>query len=356
MLATVDLAAQAPVEVYGNINLTVTRDSGLATTTSATSEDTRNIFEFSQRTTKIGLRWSPTPLEDWNVASRLEFDLQGGTGSTLQPRLRHAYFSMAQDSWEFLTGQTWDVIAPLRADSINFPAESWPGDIGQRRPQFRATWRAVSGGQNSVSVIVAVAQFTQGLEDPATGQVLETTHVPALMGRVTADFALAGEMAQVSVWGHAGQKGYSAHGNIHAGTIQTSSLGTSILLPFAAYWTFSGELWQGRVGDATYNPEVSRLNLSLADVIESRGGWCQMALKFQPKWRFNVGFGRQFPRSLKVVEQDTQRISSWYANAYRVIGKRFEVGLELSRWDSTFPGTTSSNSSLRGQLSLDLRF
>lgn len=356
LVAAQGARAQSPAEIYGNLNLTLTRDSGLASPSSPNPEDSRNVFEFSLRTTQVGVRWAPTPLEDWLAGGRLEFDFQGGANTTLQPRVRHAYFSIAKGNFEFLAGQTWDVIAPLRADSITFPAESWPGDIGQRRPLASGSLRTALGDKMSLLLVLAAAQFTQGLVDPASGQVVETTHVPALMGRVTLDLPVAGEMAQVSMWGHSGYKGYSAHGGIPAGAIQTSSLGVSLVAPMGPRWSFQSEIWEGRVGDASHPEELSRGAMNLTDVIQSRGGWGQLAFRPWPEWRFNVGMGRQYPRVLRAAEQGAQRISSWYANGYRTLAKRFEVGLECSDWDSRFPGTSNSNKTLRSQLSLTYRF
>ena len=52
--------------------------------------------------------------------------------------LRHAYVEIKDDEFRLLAGQTWDVISPL-CPGVLFYSVGWDGgNIGYRRPQFRA--------------------------------------------------------------------------------------------------------------------------------------------------------------------------------------------------------------------------
>lgn len=354
-LASLPALAQTPVELYGTLDLTLTRDSGMASG-SASADEARNVWEFSLRTSQFGLRAKPVDLEGWAAAGRLEFDLQGGTGTTLQPRARHVYFTLERGAWEFLVGQSTEVIAPLRADSINFPAENWPGDIGQRRPMLRAGWKTPLGKGRTLSLFLAGAQFTQGLEDPHTGAVLETTRVPVVQFRASLAFPFAGAQAEASLWGHTGRKGHSAHDGLPNGTVSTWSRGGSLHLPLGAGFALSTELWVGRVGDSDASATLATTHLAAADLIQSRGGWGELTFAPGRSWRCNVGGGRQLPHNLNTPDQAALPLSSWYANTFWSLAGRLELGIEVSRWESRFPGTTGSNGDWRGQIQLSYGF
>lgn len=341
-------------EPYGVLRFTATLDTKAPLPGEGLEEE--RLYELSERSSLFGCR---LPTHDWQgrqISACLEFDLNGSTSGTGQVRLRQSWFALsAQDgSWELLAGRTAEVIAPMRADCINFPAENWPGDIGQRRNLLRFTWNQPLAATWKLSWVMAATQFNQALVDPVTGAVVEISQVPTVEARLGLEAPLGNRRGQFSLWGHTGRKNHQARAHLPKGTVQTWSRGLSVLLPLGDRWTLTGEGWEGKVGDAY--PRPPEISLEPSHAVHSRGGWAQLTWAPHPAWRFNLGGGRHLPRDPGHPENPADSMTTGFLNGYWTAANALEVGLEASRWHSTYPGTTAANDKLRMQLSLGYRF
>ncbi len=111
------------------------------------SDENDKELSMHPRLTRFGANINPVEVGDGYTASgKIEADFQnGGRESRQTPRMRHGYAELKSSAgWELLAGQTWDLISPLWP-SANNDAMMWnTGNLGDRRPQVRFTYRSGS--------------------------------------------------------------------------------------------------------------------------------------------------------------------------------------------------------------------
>ncbi len=346
------LGAQVPLEVYGTLSLSLTRDTGLLPPGVRTpGQEKGSLWDLDERGTQLGLRLKAMDIEGFTVSGRVEADFNGGSATAPTLRLRHAYLRLGDSGgrWEVLAGRTNEVIAPFRADSINFPAENWPGDVGTRRTQLRATWFQALGADQRWVFCAAFNPVRQGLEGTE-----ETVQVPVVEARAALEFRVLGQAAEFGLWGHHGSQHHPAQADRQGGDLRTRSLGVDLRLPLGPCWTLTTEPWQGEMADAY--PSSAMASLALRDAVRSRGGWASLTYAPVASWRFNAGLGIHDPENLGLHLGQRDHLSSWFLNGFKTWAGRLELGLEVSRWRSTFKGTTASNDDLRVQVGLGYSF
>jgi hypothetical protein len=98
---------------------------------------------FTAMNTRFGFKWQKKePCKGWKIGAQLEWDLfDGASANQMKFRTRHANFTMAKGSSQFLFGQFWDVFAPLGPTTLMTNGYFWQvGNIGFRRAQVRYTY------------------------------------------------------------------------------------------------------------------------------------------------------------------------------------------------------------------------
>ena len=146
-------------KLYGFLRLDLDFDSQHPSNTQIpffiTSPDSRangtenGDYSIHPRLTRLGIDFNgPTihKLGDAKLTGKLETDFEnGGTESRQIIRIRHAYLRLGWKDFSILGGQTWDVVSPL-FPVVNNDSLMWnAGNVGDRRPQLRATYEPKSG-------------------------------------------------------------------------------------------------------------------------------------------------------------------------------------------------------------------
>src|SRR6266496_924342 len=98
-------------------------------------------FNITANQTRVGLRLSGEPSDDFRYGGVVEADFYSGVGAdnSPSPRLRLANLTLEWPRVGFgvLAGQAPDVISPLYLTTVNYSVAWWQGNIGFRRPQLR---------------------------------------------------------------------------------------------------------------------------------------------------------------------------------------------------------------------------
>jgi len=333
-------AAAAPseplpgVKVYGQIELDTTSDSTtnmLPLMTASQSPVDNRVFDVSARPTRFGFLYAGPKVAGAKASGKLEADFFTSTGTTFSPnlRLRHGYFRL---DWEnqgisFLAGQTYDLVGYLQPDTISYPVESWVGDIGYRRPQFRVEKKLGLTGTSKLTMQAALSKITSDIATP-TRVVTATMLAPQV--RFELDVPLFGpNRTLLGIYGHYGRQAYHVNPSDSA-LVETWSAGLDATINLTPKLQFMGECWTGAPLNLYYYNEL--IQPVLLGNLDSTGGWGQFTWFPTRKLRFNVGGGFEDPvKTVQSTQQATYALSL-FGNGYYDFSDRFEVGLELSWW------------------------
>ncbi len=333
------------IQFYGYIKADAAWDSSRVTTgnyiifVDPGGEDD-DEFNLTARQTRLGLKIKGPDVGDIQTRGLVEGDFYGAGGEENKNifRMRHAYLELLwpQDHFRILAGQTWDVIAPLYPDTLNFTILWDGGNIGYRHPQIRVTKEMALESDMDLELAGAISRTIGDLEEAAgSTRPGEDAGFPTFQGRVGLTFPWFGvEPTAIGLSGHWGEEEY-AGGN----DVESWSINLDVLQPVSETLVIKGEAFVGAnldnyfggIGQGVRNPDTT------ADkAIGSKGGWVAATLKPCKDWRFNVGIG------IDDVDRDDLGASgrtlnrAIFGNALYAINAHAEVGLELSHWRTDY--------------------
>jgi len=335
------------IQFYGYIKADAAWDSSRVTTgnyiiyADEDGEDD-NEFNLTARQTRFGLKINGPDLGDIKTSGLVEGDFYGAGGAENKNifRMRHAYLKLLwpEDRFSILAGQTWDVIAPLYPDTLNFTILWDAGNIGYRHPQIRATKEMLLRDDMKLELAGAISRTISEIEEAAnSGRPGEDAGFPTLQGRVGLTFPWFGiEPTTVGVSGHWGQEEYNGNNDV-----ESWSLNLDVLQPVNEWLTIKGEAFVGEnlddyfggIGQGVRNPSTT------ADQpIGSKGGWAAASMKPCSAWRCNVGFGIDDVDADDLGASGRESNQSIFGNAIYAVNEHMDVGVELSHWKTDYKG------------------
>ncbi len=352
-------------ELYGRLKADASLDSALVDpgnfarwVESPELTESHSHFNMTVRETRLGLHVHAPPGGP-EISGHVEVDFYGGGAENRNVvMLRHAHIDVAWNSgWSLIAGQYSDVISPLAPTTVNYSVAWWAGNIGYRRPQFRATKRFGSG--TSGLVLAGAVSRTIGddfVREP--GDSGADSGRPAVQTRAAWEWRSGDRRAGVGVSGHQGLE------NLHADLPQSGleyeswSIGIDLLLPLGDRWLFKGEAWIGSNLDDYLGGIGQGINLSARTAVRATGGWG--ALEFRPDESLlvSVGGGIDDPDDEDLLLADTlvrtlNRVL--WLNAIIDLGRGLSTGLEISHWH-TEHGDQRPGDAVRGQAALIFSF
>lgn len=305
------------MKVYGILNTHgVSGDDYLSYVTSASPKD--GNFSISARATRLGLNVSD---DEANLYSKLEIDflglsdsISGKAGTSVSPRIRHAYVTLKEGDFTFLAGQTW-MLTPLELpDTSNDFFFGYSGALWFRAPQLRVTWAPNKDLNFSVAAVRPTRKLTDS-EGTASKKPQAQAQVQAKIGK--AKFTLGGALGE---WKN------TAVATDQTGSVKVIDLGFNI--PYDIY-TLNGQIWTGEnlydflggIGNMGYDGRE----------IKASGGFAD--LKIQPKdWLyFNAAYGVDHPESTYLTTNgDRTKNSTIMGNVNFVLKKKVILSFETS--------------------------
>lgn len=346
-------------------------------------------FNLTANATRFGFLINGPESDDWNFWGQLEFDLFGGSNPgtnyvdsvTLEsdsnenrPELmtRHAFLVIERpaDQWSILAGQTWDVVAPLVPNTLNYPVLWQAGNMGYRVPQVRFTKDMDLTDDTTLQLQIAVTRtIGEGWVDTTLTAPAAVAYEPGadegwptLQGRAAITLPGIGpDPITVGVSGHYGQEEYdyvSTTASVKDVTVDTWSGAIDLTLPLDEKVKVTGEIhtganlgrYQGGIGTTIYGMETAT-GITLEEV-RSAGGWIAVALGPWDNMCYNVGYGRSENAGNdadNIMDTATGGLaprsnSCIFGNAIYNFNEHAAVGLELSWWETKYAdGTTGGN-------------
>ena len=332
-------------------------------------EDANSDCYIDARSTRLGFDvLGPQVPMLWGaqVGGKVEIDFQRQIDTENKPSLllRHAYVEVKDDDFRLLAGQTWDVISPLNP-GVLFYSVGWDGgNIGYRRPQFRAErYLTVS---DTVQVIAQGSLNTCSPTDTsgtATTYTAMSSSWPVLEGRIATRLGPRGDGLfpwEFGVSSHVGQLTYDFHKSA-AGPFnftdigaprETWSLNTDIRVPITQRFGVQGELFMGQnlgpflggVGQSvdvvSYTDSTGKVHYATGDGIRSRGGWVDAWYDWTPRLHTHSGYSVDDPFNNDVTSGRVYN-GFCFANVSYDLAAKFLVGFEYSHWKTLWVGPSA---------------
>jgi hypothetical protein len=335
-------------------------------------------FTIHPRLTRLGVDTEAPPLSrlgDARLTGKVEIDFfnfaPGLTTATSNSRhflrIRHAYGELAGDRWRLLFGQTWDLISPL-FPAANYDVLMWnAGNLGDRRPQFRATWEPVVGrGKASIAAAVLSADAVGGANrDGDLALDGEEARRPLVQARVALNQPswVKGQTWELGLWGLNGEYRFDRATAIAAGfrnrSFNSNGAGLDLRLPITSRLTFQGEAWFGEALADVRGGVGQDINGLTGNEVRSRGGWAELMYRFTDLYTLGAGFSLDDPFDRDVTPRTVPLAALTPAQAagigrtlnrtYYVVnrfnlGSGFQVGLDWMLFDTSFRGLTRGSS------------
>jgi hypothetical protein len=303
---------------------------------------------------------------------KVEIDFQRQIDVENKPSLllRHAYVEVKNDDFRLLAGQTWDVISPL-TPGVLFYSVGWDaGNIGYRRPQFRAE-RYLRASDTCEFVAQGSLNTIAPTDTAGTAETYTAlpSDWPILEGRLAMVLGRRGPGCLPWEWGVSGHTGdmiYDFHQDTAPlGAIPTSpfgfteigahrrtwSLDTDLRIPITQSFGVQGELFMGEnlgpfyggVGQSvdivpSLDPKTGvLLNYASGNDIRSRGGWVDVWYDWTPRLHSHTGYSIDNPYYEDVTSGRVYN-AFYFANISYDVTPKFLVGFEFTSWKTIWVG------------------
>lgn len=344
-------------KLYGFLRLDLDFDSQHPSNTQIpffiTSPDTRaggtenGDYSIHPRLTRLGIDFNgPTihTLGDAKLTGKLETDFEnGGTESRQIIRIRHAYLRLGWKDFSILGGQTWDVVSPL-FPVVNNDSLMWnAGNVGDRRPQLRASYEPKDGKHRyyaSGAIGLTGAIDSQDLD--ANGfRDGEESGLPNFQGRLGYGYAL-GPGREASV-GFSGFYGFMKTARAVAGRTDFNAqlLNVDFTLPLHTRLTLKGEGWWGRGMSDVRGGAGQGINTANGREIRGRGGWGEATVKLSRYLSISPGFTTDDPVDQDLGSGARTRNRAFYLGDRISPSANFLIGADYLRWRTDYKGFLS---------------
>lgn len=311
------------------------------------SEDVEGApgFFVTARATRLGLDFSGPRI--WGAASggKIEVDFfgVGTTENRAGILLRHAYGEFRTTDWRFVGGQTTDLVSPLFPNVLNYMVARAAGNIGHRRAQARIE-RYVHYSDTRMLTLQSSINRTVVTDFPS-GPTLEGHDAgwPIVMGRVAWTSGSRGpgdNPAVIGVSGHIGQEAvdFETPPVEEDRLFLTWSTNVDWHIPLTEGFGVRGEFFAGQA----LGSFLGGINQGIDDIsregIRSIGGWVEIWYSLTPCVHMHGGYGIDDPNRADLTFGRRVRNQFIFTNLVCDITDKFNVGLEVSWWETRFIG------------------
>lgn len=358
LLTTEEPTSKFTIKPYGslwtNVMSSTSRTSPGQFTLWVFSEEDQgeSAFEIDARRSRVGIEIEGAEIElgseKFRSAGRVELDFFGQflTENAAGVRLRHAYWEASNDQWRMLVGQSWDLISPLRPNTLNFTVGWAGGNIGFRRAQLLAERTAQFSADTSLLFAASLNQDIIPDFPTESGIRRESASLPVIMTRVAISRSLR-QHTQPMVIGFSGHYGETGFDFLQTGPpplslppqddarFPTWSVNMDADIPIAAGLSIRGEAFHG----ANLSPFLGGIGQGvcpcLRKSVHSTGGWLELAKRWSSSWESHAGTGIDDPANgdFLVGRGMNQFV---YVNQIWHATDALSTGLELAWWRTTY--------------------
>lgn len=288
------------------------------------------------RLTRLGARFKPVKLdENSSISGLVEIDFQnGGSESRQILRLRQAYFNLQRGDWHFLAGQCWDVISPIFPIANNDGLMWHAGNLGDRHPQARLTYKPEGG----FSLAIAAGQTgAVDKKDLDKNGILDgwDAALPFLQARL----GFAQPKFKGGAWAHWGAEETAVPVGDRGETSFTSTaVGIDASISLTDQFMVQGEAWTGKNLTDIRGGIGQGVNTSTGDEIASKGGWAQIVIMPNAQWKLYAGATVEQPDEDAVPSGGRTRNGAFFAVGRYRPWKPLQVAVEYLYWKTSYKG------------------
>lgn len=288
--------------------------------------DNDGLFHLTANETRFGLAVSGYSFGNFKVTGKVELDFYGGgPENKAYNYMRHAFLKISDGSFTIIAGQTWDIISPLNAATLNYPVLWGAGNIGYRRPQlsFRKDFKSgknVFTLQAGIFRTIAADYDGDGVDDG-----LEAGF-PSLQGRIGAKFNL-GEKAylQLGVSGHYGE----SKGDVE---YTSNSINGDFLLVFSPKFKIVAEFFSGQNLGTFLGGIAQHVNVLSGEEVKTKGFFVNLVANPSKKVRLSLGYGMDDPDDETLWSAMRAKNTTFFGNVLFSLSKSVRFGFEVSNW------------------------
>jgi len=309
-------------------------------------DEGEDAFHVNARSTRLGINVAGPRLRCFGCAKsggKVEIDFHGNFAVENKPGvlLRHAYWEVKDDTFRFVAGQTWDVIAPLNPGTIMYSVYWGGGNIGYRRAQFRAE-RYVRLTDSTLLTLQGSLNTDAGTDigrtSPNTG---DHAGWPMLEGRVALTLANCNPCVKpitVGVSGHIGEQIFDFVGADDTAR-RTWSGNIDLRVPITKRLGFQGEIYTGENLATFLGGIVQGVDIGTERAIRDNGGWMEIWYKLSPRLHTHWGYGLDDPEDADLSDATDRTYNQFYfGNIVYDATDKLTVGFEVSSWKTLYLG------------------
>ncbi|NKB72270.1 MAG: hypothetical protein GKR89_34770 [Candidatus Latescibacteria bacterium] len=292
------------------------------------------------RLTRVGAKFKPVELdENTKISGVIEADFQnGGKESREILRMRHAYFNLQRGDWHFLAGQTWALISPLYPAANNDGMMWHAGNLGDRHPQARVSYKPEGGFSLALAVGQTGSVDGQDLDGNGVLDGSDAT-LPFVQTRV----GLAKKKFKAGVWGHWASEEVSprvdAEGQPLFGgetSFTSTAVGVDASISLSDMLAIEGEGWAGSNLTDMRGGIGQGINGATGEEIASVGGWAQLVVKPNDQWKLFAGATMDTPDEDDVPEGGRTKNQAFFAVGRYKPWKNFQAAFEYLNWKTEY--------------------
>jgi len=313
-------------------------------------DEGEDAFHVVGKSTRLGIDVAGPRLRCFRCApsgGKVEIDFQGDFAIENKPGvlLRHAYWEIKDRNFRLVAGQTWDVISPLYPGTIMYSVYWGAGNIGYRRPQFRAE-RYLAFSDTALLTLQGSIN-TDASSDFTTGRVQNGDHGgwPLLEGRTAMTLGRRGKHCRpitVGTSGHIGEViiDFTDPPRDDA-AIRTWSFNVDLHIPITDRLGFQGEFFTGENLSTFLGGIVQGIDVPGQRAIRSTGGWLELWYDWTSDLHTHVGYTIDDPENNDVTADPPSGNGRLYNHAYwgnivYDVTDKFTVGFEVGSWKTLF--------------------
>jgi len=304
-------------------------------------------FALHARLTRLGLDFTGPDIEALGKAKltgNVEIDFYNiglpDSDSRAAVRMRKAYLQLAWDDVSVLAGQTWDLISPLYP-AVNADLVMWgAGNLGDRRPQIRASYTPeMAGGKFDLTGGIGLAGAVAGKNVVGGLRSGENSGLPMFAARAGWSKTLeSGGKVQAGVWGHYSEDRYDPAGGTNEETFKSHSVGFDVKVPILGkeLWLL-GEGWTGENLDDVRGGIFQGVNATTRQGIGASGGFGELGWQTTETMSLHAGYSTDNPKDSDLSPTMRSNNKVYYATAkWRF--DAFRMGVEYLNWTTDYIG------------------
>jgi len=327
---------KASVSAYGYIKLDAVYENGNSShgnfaIWAQPEGDNSSQFHMTAKETRLGLAVKGVSFGKFDVSGKIEVDFHSSNSENKAYNyMRHAFLKISDGSLTIIAGQTWDIICPLNAATLNYPVLWGAGNIGYRRPQL-SIQKDIKAGKNMFTLQAGIFRTIEADYDGDGIEDGTASGMPTFQGRIAGKIGLGNGYLQIGISGHYGK----SKGDIE---YTSNSLNGDLLLVVSPQFKIVAEYFSGKNLGSYLGGIAQTVNNTLGTEIKAKGFFVNAVVNPTKTLRLSVGYGMDDPDDATLSIGNRAKNTTFFGNILVNLSKSAQVGFEVANWTTDFSG------------------